>query len=117
MAATPYECQVITQRRTITVYMHKTAMERLYRNLSIDFFGNNQYSAIYKILISVNICHFIPLTIIFCMLSVFMFQVLYRSNWKFTCLHSADYTEPMRILTEGTKSLIQIHLTTTFLPN
>lgn len=97
--------------------MHKTATEMLSRNPSIDFFGNIECSAIYKILISVSICCFIPFTTTFCMISVFIFQVLYRSNWEFTCLYSADHTKPMRVLTEGTKSFIQIHLTTTFLPD
>lgn len=97
--------------------MHKTATEKLSRNLSIDLFGNIQYSAIYKILISISIYCFIPLTTTFCTIPVFIFQVLYRSNWEFPCLYRAHYTKPMRILTEGTKSFIQTHLTTTFLPN
>lgn len=115
MAARSCECHVITQRRILTVYMHKTAMERLSRNLSIDFFGNIQYLSIYKILISVSIRCFIPFTT-FHMISVFIFQVLYRSNWELICLYSADYSEPMRSLTEGTTSIIRTHLTTTFLP-
>lgn len=66
-------------------------MERLSVNLSIDLFGNIQYLAVYKILNSISICCFIHLTTTFhMMIAVFIFQVLYRSNWEFTCLYTRN---------------------------
>lgn len=67
-------------------------MERLSTKLSIDLFGNIQYLAVYRISNSISICCFIHLTTTFHMIAVFMFQVLYRSNWEFPCLYMRNWS-------------------------
>lgn len=65
--------------------MHKRAMERLSGNLSVDFLVTSRILLFARLSFKIEFL-FSPLSSTF-LLSVFIFQVLYKSNWEFTFVH------------------------------